>query len=596
MAPSVCAEGKSPCPIVDDTAGRVQVKTQTESEVVDQQSTGPGRPEELLRLFDLSHDLMAIIGRDGYFRHVNPAWESVLGWSLEELKSRRAVELVHPDDLQSTLDLYGDESDGDGEVFGFENRYRCKDGGYRWLLWSARTEGKLWYAVAKDVTDRKKFERRAQLDSLTGLPNRSTLTDRLGRALERESEAAGSVVLAFIDIDRLKAVNDGFGHEVGDRLLAAIAERLEGCLRDGDVVSRFGGDEFVVVVEGGRRPAPELGDRLIAALEDPFVLAGEQFDVGVSIGISVSQPRGGPEELLRQADTAMYEAKARGGKRWALFDEEMRRAVTERRRIEIDMRHVLSRRELRLYYQPIVSLAEGAQVGLEALLRWDHPTRGLLLPELFVPVAEENGQIVPLGDWVLAEALRQVRVWWAEGWNLTIAVNVSPRQLDDGRFAEKLAEISGEAGLPPQALCIELTESSLMADIEGTVPILERLRRMGVRIAVDDFGRGFSSLSYLKNLPIDVIKIDRSFTADVVASREDRAVISAILSLSESLGISVVAEGVETEEQLGRLLELGCPLGQGFYFAGPAPPDQVELEDSLAAASPGFDDLSVIAS
>jgi diguanylate cyclase (GGDEF)-like protein/PAS domain S-box-containing protein len=553
----------------------------------------PG-PEELLRLFEISNDLLAIIEGE-HFVQFNSTWEATLGWSPDELTARPVFSLIHPDDVERTAALAGAEGAEAPDVVGFENRWLCRDGSYRWLLWSARSDGERWYAVAKDVTERRGLEEEARRDPLTGLANRAAITKHLEESLERTA-GRGAVIVAFADVDHLKPVNDAFGHDVGDQLLASVAKRLMGAVRDIDLVSRFGGDEFVVVVERFSDPGEpeELAERLAAVFRQPFEIGGEEMEVGVSIGVAQSRPRSTPDELLREADTAMYRAKSHAGASWSLFDERARREVAEHQEKETDLRRVLERDELLLHYQPVVSLQDGVPVGWEALVRWRHHERGLVPPMEFIPLAELNGQIVPIGQWIFEEACRQARRWRETGWSLTMAINVSPRQLERDDFAQMIKKICYGAGLPAQVICLELTESSLLEDLDRAAPVLEQIRRMGMRIAIDDFGSGSSSLSYLKSLPVDVIKIDRMFTHDLGNSLEDRAVVSAVISLADTLGISVIAEGVEDERQAQILRELGCPLAQGFLFAKPEPADQVDLGGSSAKLVPGLGDPSVI--
>lgn len=530
----------------------------------------PATPREgdLLRLFEMSSDLLAIADANGYITELNPAWTSTLGWSAKELRAKPFLEFVHPDDVDATREVTEQITQGAGDVVDFENRYRCRDGSYRWLLWSAHTDGRQWYAVAKDITERKKLEARSRQDPLTSLPPRSFVTERVLGALEQGS----LVVCAQLDVDRLKSVNDGFGRLGGDQLLRIAAARLRGALRATDVLTRLGGDEFFVatVQTQASFDAGALGERLMEVFAEPFVIGGDELEVTASIGVAASNPGSTPDDLIHEADLAMQRAKEAGGGCWRLFDESARRETAKRRALESGLRHAVENDELVLHYEPIVSLQTLRPVAYEALVRWLHPSMGLLPPAEFIPMAEENGQINAIGTWVLQRACRQAQETRSVVPG-SMSVNVSPVQLSEPGFADHVAEICLRAGLRPEVLCLEITESSLLEDLAGTVPILDRLRAMGTRIAIDDFGMGASSLSYLKSLPVDVIKVDRYFVSQLSTSRKDRAILQAIVTLAEGFEISVVGEGVETEEQAAELRALRCPLAQGFLFYTSAP-------------------------
>ena len=365
---------------------------------------------------------------------------------------RPATEFIHPDDVEHTLGLAERLEQAASEIVGFENRYRCKDGSYRWLQWNARASDGTWYAVARDITERKLLDRQALADPLTGLPNRTVLMDRLTQALARLERRPGAVTVLFVDLDGFKLINDGRGHEVGDRFLRSAATRLRRMLRGADTVARLGGDEFVILLVDAMasRNLDEVAGRVVEAFKRPFTMDEDEFTAGVSVGIaSTVHPDTAPETLLREADSAMYRAKARGGSSWELFDEAMRADVERRVRMESELRHVVKRGELELHYQPIVALPETSVVRWEALLRWRHPERGLLLAEEFVPLAEETGLIVPIGAWVLREACRQAQAWRRQGSGLGITVNVSPRQLAQSGFADQVRELLADSGLPP---------------------------------------------------------------------------------------------------------------------------------------------------
>ena len=404
-------------------------------------------------------------------------------------------------------------------------------------------------------------------DSLTGLPNRALFLDRLNHALERGG-AAGRVGVLFCDLDRFKTVNDSLGHAAGDELLVTVASRLNGCLRAGDTAARLGGDEFAVLLEDVRseREAVAVAQRVIEALHPPFEIQAREVFVSASVGIVVGGGRG--EELLRNADVAMYRAKADGKGRHALFEPSMRAEVLERIELEADLQRAVARNELVVHYQPLVSLADGNLVAFEALVRWRHPTRGLLPPLSFVPLAEETDLIVDIGRWVLEQACVQT-----QRWGTSVSVNLSGKQLQQSDLVEVVARALARSGLAPERLWLEITETVLMHDTEATIERLRALKALGLRLAVDDFGTGYSSLRYLRRFPIDLLKMAKPFVDGLNASREGTALARTILELGHSLGLRTVAEGIEGAAELAQLRRLGCELGQGFLFAEPLSAD-----------------------
>ena len=432
--------------------------------------------------------------------------------------------------------------------------------------------------ILRDVSERKRFEEqlahRASHDALTSLPNRSLFRDRLGLAFARAARRSTRTAVLFLDIDHFKVVNDSLGHTAGDHLLVLVAERLGGVVRPEDTLARLGGDEFVVLVEGIASPHDALGvaGRLESALEQPFALSGGEVFVSASIGIAISGgPESSPESLVRDADAAMYRAKERGRGRCEMFDAQMLEQAVRRLETESALRRAIAADEFRVAYQPIVDLASGEITGLEALVRWEHPHRGLLLPGDFVPLAEDTGLIVPLGAIVLDRACRQTREWGARaGRPLTVSVNLSGRELGVPSLVTAIAQTLDASGLDPALLCLEITESMLMTDVQASIRSLTALRALGVRLAVDDFGTGYSALAYLKHFPVHQLKIDRSFVAGLERDPRDAAIVSTVLALAESLGLDAVAEGVETRAQEEHLRALGCRLAQGYRFARPA--------------------------
>jgi diguanylate cyclase (GGDEF)-like protein/PAS domain S-box-containing protein len=429
---------------------------------------------------------------------------------------------------------------------------------------------------------------RATHDPLTGLPNRTLFLDRLEHALSRRDRTSGQLAVLFLDLDRFKLVNDGLGHAAGDRLLVAAGARLRGLLRPSDTLARFGGDEFTILCEdiGDADEAVAVAERIINGMEAPLPIGSTEVAMRASIGIALAcaDADADAERLLRDADAAMYRAKEHGRNRVEVFDEVMRARVVSQLSTEKALRRAIDREEFVLHYQPEVALLSRARCGVEALVRWVDPERGMIPPDQFIPVAEETGLIVPLGDWVLREACAQAKRWAGVADVPAIWVNISAVQLAHAGFLDRVATILGESSVEPGSIGVEITESALMADAASAVVVLEALKELGLHLAVDDFGTGYSSLAYLKRFPVDVVKIDRSFVAGLGEDDDDTSIVTAVVNLAHALGLGVVAEGVETEGQLEELKRLGCDIAQGYYLGRPAPADvAVEYVTKLAS-------------
>ena len=536
-----------------------------------------------------SSDIVIVVGADGELQYASPAFEAVLGYPSAQVHSLMAETLLHPDDSAAVGAAMAASGTSSGSVIHEELRLRRVDGDWLWFeaaITDLRADADVHGFVAnlRDITRRKYAEERlahsAVHDALTGLPNRTLILDRAEQMLARARRGDLSVAALFIDLDNFKDINDTLGHEAGDKLLLAVGQRFEAMLRASDTVGRLGGDEFVVLTESEPKAAgPELvADRIQAVLKEPFHL--EEFDhvpmiVSASIGIATGV-RGSANELLRDADIALYQAKALGKDRWTMFEPAMQSAVLDRLEMETDLRAALGNGEFLLLYQPVFDLDSVRACGVEALLRWRHPRRGVLAPDEFIPSLEDTGLIVEVGRWVLFEACEQAAAWHRQGHALTMSVNVSMRQLETDALVEHVRVALATSELDPGSLILEVTESTLMRDTEATVRRLRALKELGVLVAVDDFGTGYSSLAYLRQFPVDALKIDRSFVAAMGDSAESVALIHILVQLGRTLGIETLAEGIEEQWQLQRLQSEQCERGQGFLFSRPIDSDAVE--------------------
>ena len=544
-----------------------------------------------LRLASLIHnssDVILILDERTTIRFASSASDRVLGYLPDALQGRLLADLIRPEDTTRVLAFLARVGSSDAvATTPIELELQRADG--RWLhvethvsnLVNDPNVGGIVLNI-RDVSERKAFEeqlaRQAFYDSLTGLPNRALFLDRTEHALNRQARNPATVAVYFLDLDDFKTVNDSLGHAAGDQLLIQVAERLRKCLRPSDTAARFGGDEFSVLVEDAGAQPRDLAERILGRLREPFSVDGTEVQIGATIGVAASHPgSSSATELLRDADAAMYAAKADGKGGWRLFEPSMHETVRLRLELKGALERGIEAGEFVLHYQPILDVQSGQIRGMEALVRWTHPERGLVPPLDFIPLAEETGLIVPLGRWVLAEACRAaVRLDQTASARPYMSVNISPRQLQQPELIDEVKAALQSSGLAAERLTLEITESAMMRDTDAMIDRLRSLREIGVQIAIDDFGTGYSSLNYLRHLPVDVVKIDRAFVGGIVTDPAQRAVVATIIDLCHLLGLQQVAEGVETEEQRGVLGELGCDLGQGFLWARPLDFEAVE--------------------
>jgi len=537
----------------------------------------------------------------------NEAIETLFGYAPDRVEPHIGwwTERIHPDDRDEVSASIDGAIKHGAEVWSAEYRFRAADNTYTTVIdrgYIARDDNGSpvrMIGSMMNISERKRLEEQlahqAFHDALTGLPNRALFMNRLEHALAGATRHPSQAALLYLDLDRFKVVNDSLGHEVGDQLLIAVGERLRACVRPQDTVARLGGDEFTILLEGVGEmdQALRCARRVLDALNVPFTPSSHQVFTTASIGIALAVEGERPSMLLRHVDIAMYRAKSKGKSRYEVYDPEMNAQAVQRLELETSLRWALEREEFVVFYQPKVELSTGRVMGMEALLRWQHPARGMVSPSEFIPVAEDTGLILPLGRWVLEQACRQAKVWQEQIFTdgpASVSVNLSARQFQDPDLAEEIGRVLGESGLDPRRLQLEITESVIMEHAEAAVSTLHSLKRLGVQIALDDFGTGYSSLSYLEHFDVDTVKIDRSFVRDLGRERGKTAIMEAVVTLSRALSISVVAEGIETVEQLSELRRLDCEHGQGYLFSRSVTAHAASV---LLAASylPGYDSL-----
>ena len=532
---------------------------------------------------------MMLISPEGQIQRVNPALCAMVGWRPEEIATLTMFELTHLDEQEADLSLVFEFLEGRTEASRRDTRFVTATGQVIWVELSLAAvrhpDDSIWYFVAQvlDITHRVKAEEDlihlAAHDPLTGLANRLELADDITRALYARQRSGKPTAVLMIDLDRFKNINDTLGHAAGDELLIAVAQRISSTVRAGDLVARPGGDEFIVVMREIDDPteAVRAASRIVAELRAPFQSQGAEFFVTASIGIAVSTSSSVADDLVREADTAMYVAKEGGRDRVAVFNEELRLTVALRLSIEGDLRRALERDEFVVWYQPEIDLATGSVVAVEALLRWRHPDGDIYPASRFIEIAEETGLVLDIGTWVLGQACAQAAAWARDrpGRPLSVRVNVSALQVAETGLLESFDSIISDSGADPTRLCIELTETALLHNTPTVHANLDGIRSRGATIALDDFGTGFASLSTLRSYPIDLLKIDRSFITDMISSEYDLRLVKAIVALADVLGLSVTAEGVEHEEQARVLRSVGCPSAQGFLYSKAVPPEEI---------------------
>lgn len=544
--------------------------------------------ERYRTLTENTYDLISELSIEGHYLYLTPNFNDVLGYNTGELLGREFIEYIHPEDRPAVvtgLSRSVEQSASEKIIF----RFLHKNGELRWFESTCKTyrtkTGEIRRVlVSRDITERQRYEEtirhQAFHDALTGLPNRLLLKDRLKLAMAHAKRNSIMLAMLMLDLDRFKLINDTLGHALGDLLLQSMAKRLTGSLREDDTVARLGGDEFVILLPEIVKieDAAKLAHKILELVRKPIKVDTHELYVTTSIGM-VFYPNDGKdvETLLKNADTAMYRAKEQGRNNYQLYTPVMNARAFERLALENSLRRALERNEFEVYYQPKVNIKSNKIVGMEALVRWQHPTKGLILPGEFIPVAEDTGLIVPIGEWVLRSACAQNKAWQEAGFPpMRVAVNLSARQFQLQNLPEMVATVLGETGLDPWWLELEITETIAMQNAEFTVKTLNELKEMGIQLSIDDFGTGYSSLSYLKRFPINKLKIDKSFVREINTDHDNAAIASAVIVLGQSLKLGVIAEGVETKEQLNFLKDHQCDEIQGYLFGRPVPATEFE--------------------
>ncbi len=543
-----------------------------------------------------SSDAILLLDREASVTYQSSSADRMFGYADDELVGHSVEDLCHPDDLLPVQSGLTEVLSSPGLTRRLELRLRRRGGG--WLDAEAAVTNlqddpnvRATVVTIRDISERKQFEmqltHQAFHDDLTGLANRALFMDRVAHGLARRERDGTGLAVLLLDLDDFKTVNDGLGHAAGDSMLRAVAERLATLVRPGDTTARLGGDEFAMVLVDlpSERSAVHAVERIISVLGQPLLLEGKEIYAHCSIGIAFAgddfSGGGGavtPEQLLRNADAAMYVVKTDGKGRYAIFQPHMHAAALHRLDLRADLQRALDNGEFILHYQPIVSMKTGGVVGVEALVRWMHPQRGMVAPDAFIPLAEETGLVVPLGLWVLEHACRQVASWSVDNPGLSVSVNVSQRQLRRSEFGAEVGSVLARTGIEPSRIALEITESAIMAEVEPTIERLQVLKGLGVRVAVDDFGTGYSSFSWLRQLPVDVLKIDKEFVDELGRREQGGFLVAAIIDLAHNLGLRTVAEGIERPTQLARLKDMHCDLGQGYHVGRPMPAaDVVDL-------------------
>ncbi len=553
-------------------------------------------------IVNTSPDIIYILDQDGHFTFINERIESLLGFSKEEIVGKHYSFLVHRDDMEQAKYVFNERRIGTRAAKNIELRLKCKDeDGTRHFnnrtlpielsamgMYVAKDESKNnytgTYGVARDVTERKLAEEtitfQAHHDLLTKLPNRALLRDRLSLAISQAERDAENIAVMFLDLDRFKNINDSLGHMIGDELLQQVSTRLKDCIRAGDTLARFGGDEFTLMLPkliNARKDASTLAEKITGTLKQPFIIDGHELYVSASIGIALF-PQDGThmDSLIKHADVAMYHVKGQGKNGYQFYSDEMNEPYIEKLSLDTGIHRALDNKEFSLVYQPQINLRTGEIVGVEALLRWNHPEHGTISPSEFIPFAEESGLIIDIGYWVLKSACAELSRWLDSGLpEVRMSVNISARQLMEDDIVKNIINIIKDHGVPGHCIELEITENAIMDDMDSVIRKLKELSQHNITVAIDDFGTGYSSLSYLHKLPIQTLKIDRTFLKESHINKGDNTIISTIVAMAKGLGLNVIAEGVETQAQLDYLRGIECSEAQGFLFGKPLPPEVI---------------------